>query len=189
MMKTIFPLIMKSLAGLTSAVTVGLVLSYWYWGLGWMLTAAISFGTTAYHFVMRLAVGFVVPRLTRYDFDYRHPWFQSRSWETAFYKKLRLHRWKGQLPTYAPEQFDLKTNSLHQIIQNMCGAEVVHEMIMALSFLPLVLVPVFGEIFVFMVTSVCAAAIDGLFVMAQRYNRPRVVRIYERKEKRTYEQG
>ena len=154
-----------------------------------MLTAAISFGTTAYHFVMRLAVGFVVPRLTRYDFDYRHPWFQSRSWETAFYKKLRLHRWKGQLPTYAPEQFDLKTNSLHQIIQNMCGAEVVHEMIMALSFLPLVLVPVFGEIFVFMVTSVCAAAIDGLFVMAQRYNRPRVVRIYERKEKRTYEQG
>ena len=180
-MKHKFPLVMKSIAIVTTAVTVGLVLSYWYWGLGWMLTAAISFGTTAYHFVMRLAVGYALPRATRYDFDYRHPWFRPRDWEGAFYKKLKLHRWKGQLPTYAPEQFDLKNNSLHRILQNMCGAEVVHELIMVLSFLPLLMVPYFGEFFVFFITSVFAAAFDGLFVMAQRYNRPRVIKIYERK--------
>ena len=34
-----------------------------------MLDAAITFGTTAYHFVMRLAVGYGIPRLTNYDFD------------------------------------------------------------------------------------------------------------------------
>ena len=172
---------MKSVAGFTSAVTVGLVLAYWHWGLEWMLIAAISFGTTAYHFVMRLVVGYSIPKVTHYDFDYTHPWFQPRTWEGVFYNKLKLHRWKGQLPTYAPDQFDLKGNSLHRIIQNMCGAEIVHETIMILSFLPLVLVPVFGEFGVFFVTSVCAAAFDGLFVMAQRYNRPRVVRIFEKR--------
>ena len=66
----------------------------------------------------------------------------------------------------------------------MCGAEIVHEIILILSFLPLALVPVFGEFFVFLITSVCAAAVDGVFVMAQRYNRPRVVKIYRRKETR-----
>ena len=149
MMKTNFPLIMRSIAFVTAFATAGLVLAYRYWNLEWILAAAISFGTTAYHFVMRLAVGYALPRATRYDFDYHHPWFRPRDWEGAFYKKLKLHRWKGQLPTYAPEQFDLKTNSLHRILQNMCGAEIVHEVIMVLSFLPLVLVPYFGEVFVF----------------------------------------
>lgn len=183
LMKNKFPLIMKSIACVTSAAAVGLVLAYRHWGSGWMLTAAISVGTTAYHFVMRLAVGYVVPRVTGYDFDYNHPWFRPRSWEAGLYKKLRLHRWKGKLPTYAPEQFDLKQQSMQRIIQNMCGAEVVHETIMVLSFLPLLSVPAFGEFFVFLSTSVLSAAFDGLFVMAQRYNRPRVVRLYKRKER------
>ena len=182
LMKNKFPLIMKSIACVTSAAAVGLVLAYRHWGSGWMLTAAISVGTTAYHFVMRLAVGYVLPAMTHYNFDYNHPWFRPRSWEDAFYKKLKLHRWKGQLPTYAPDQFDLKTTSLHRIIQNMCGAEIVHESIMILSFLPLLTVPVFGEFFVFLSTSVLSAAFDSLFVMTQRYNRPRVVKLYEKKE-------
>lgn len=183
LMKNKFPLVMKSIAVFTTAATVVLSLAYPLFSQGWMLTAAISVGTTAYHFVMRLAVGYVVPRVTGYDFDYNHPWFRPRSWEAGLYKKLRLHRWKGKLPTYAPEQFDLKRQSMQRIIRNMCGAEVVHEVIIVLSFLPLVTVPVFGEFFVFLSTSVFAAAFDGLFVMAQRYNRPRVVRLYKRKER------
>ena len=181
LMKNKFPLVMKSIAILTSAATVVLVLAYRILGIGWMLDWAISFGTTAYHFVMRLAVGYAIPKVTHYDFDYHHPWFQPRVWESALYKKLKLHRWKGQLPTYSPDQFDLKANSLHRIIQNMCGAEVVHEVIMLLSFLPLLTVPIFGELPVFLITSMFAAAFDGLFVMTQRYNRPRVVRIFEKR--------
>ena len=181
-MKNNFATIIKTTAALTSAATAVLALAYRYLGLGWMLTAAISCGTTAYHFLMRLAVGYAVPKLTHYDFDYHHPWFRPRNWEGGFYKKLKLHRWKGSLPTYAPDQFSLKDLSLHRIIQNMCGAEVVHEIIMVLSFLPLLVVPALGAFPVFLITSVCAAAFDGLFVMAQRYNRPRVARIYEKRE-------
>ena len=182
-MKNKFPFIMKCTAALLCAATLILSSAYLLLRWNWLLAAAISFGTTAYHFVMRLAVGYFLPKITNYDFDYQHPWFRPRSWEQAFYQKLRLRRWKGKLPTYAPDQFSLEENSLHRIIQNMCGAEVVHEIIMLLSFLPVFTIPLFGEPVVFWTTSVCAALFDSLFVMAQRYNRPRLVRLFQRKSK------
>ncbi len=179
--KSEFALIMKTAAIITTAVTA-LLLCIPFRQTSWWLSCVLSFGTTAYHFVMRLVVGCLLPKLTNYDFDYRHFWFQSRSWEPAFYKKLHVRKWKGNLPTYAPSQFSLKEQSLHRVIQNMCGAELVHEIIMVLSFLPLLAVPVWGEFWVFLITSALAALFDSIFVMAQRYNRPRLVRMYEKQE-------
>lgn len=186
-MKNTFPFILKTVAAVTSVLTVILASAYHFHHQNWMLTAAISFGTTAYHFVMRLAVGYIIPKATNYDFDYKSAWFQPWKWEPAFYKKLNIKNWKGSLPTYAPEQFSRKENTLYRIIQNMCGAEIVHEIIMILSFLPLLTVPVFGSFPVFLVTSVTAALYDSIFVMAQRYNRPRLVRIYEKQEAKAHE--
>ena len=183
-----FPIIMQSVAAVTSAITILLLLILQYTDAPWVLATAISTGTTAYHFVMRLAVGYVVPKMTNYRFDHRHPWFQPRKLESGLYRKLRVKQWKGQLPTYAPSQFSLKDQSLYRVIQNMCGAEVVHEIIMVLSFLPLLTVPVFGSFPVFFITSVLSALFDSLFVIAQRYNRPRLVRIYE-KQKATINQS
>lgn len=177
-----FPWIMKSIAIFTTAATGLLFLASQKWQASWLLVCAISFGTTAYHFVMRLAVGYLLPKLTDYDFDYRHVWFQPRKWEPVFYKKLQVRKWKGKLPTYAPNQFSLEYQSLYRIIQNMCGAELVHEIIVVFSFLPLLAVPLWGEFWVFLITSALAALFDSIFVVAQRYNRPRVVRIYEKQE-------
>lgn len=177
-----FPIVMKSIAAVTTAGTLVLLLIYRNYPLPWILTAAISAGTTAYHFVMRLAVGYIVPKATNYDFNYYHPWFLPRKWEPGLYAKLHLKRWKGNLPTYAPSQFSLECNSLERVIQNMCGAEVVHEIIMVLSFLPLLSVPVLGTFPIFLITSALAALYDSIFVMAQRFNRPRLVRIFEKQE-------
>ena len=179
--KSQFALTMKTTAIITSAVTV-LLLCIPFRQTGWWLPCILSFGTTAYHFLMRLAVGYLLLRLTNYDFDYRHAWFQPRKWEAAFYKKLQVRKWKGKLPTYAPNQFSLEQQSLYRILQNMCGAELVHEILMVFSFLPLLAVPIWGEFWVFLITSALAALFDSIFVMAQRYNRPRVVRIYEKQE-------
>ncbi len=181
-MKNRFPFLMKTTAAITSAATVILIIACHFFPLKWIFPTAISFGTTAYHFLMRLAVGFLVPKLTGYNFDYHSSWFQPRCWEAPLYKKLKLKHWKGHLPTYAPGQFSLENQSLHRVIQNMCGAEVVHEVIMVLSFLPLLTIPCFGEPVVFFVTSLLAALFDSLFVMAQRFNRPRLVRVYEKQE-------
>lgn len=186
-MKHTFPFILKTVSAVTVLLTMVLAAAYLLCPQDWILSAAISAGTTAYHFVMRLAVGYIIPKLTNYDFDYRRRWFQPRAWEPALYKKLKIKNWKGSLPTYAPEQFSRSENSLYRIIQNMCGAEVVHEIIMLLSFLPLLTVPVFGSFSVFLITSVLAALYDSIFVMAQRYNRPRLVRIHEKQEAKAHE--
>ena len=184
--KSKFALVMKAIAIITSAVTV-LLLCIPFRQRAWWLPCTISFGATAYHFLMRLAVGFLLPALTNYNFDYGHFWFQPRKWETVFYKKLQVRKWKGKLPTYAPGQFSLEQQSLYRVIQNMCGAELVHEIIMVLSFLPILTVPVWGEFWVFLITSLLAALFDSIFVMAQRYNRPRLVRVYEKHEAKTCE--
>ncbi len=181
-MKSNFSSIMKITAAVSSLLALLFALVCWLFPWDWAKTCLISCGTTAYHFTMRLAVGYGLLRFTDYRFDYRHPWFRPRAWESAFYQKLNLKRWKGKLPTYAPGQFSMEENTLYRIIQNMCGAELVHEIIMVLSFLPLLAVPFFGAFPAFLITSLLSALFDSIFVMAQRFNRPRLVRIYEKQE-------
>lgn len=182
MQKNKFPFLMKAIAIGTTLSTLILLLVHRNLHCPWALAAAISCGTTAYHFVMRLGVGHLILAVTKNDFDYHHPWFQPRKWEPALYAKLQLKRRKGNLPTYNPSQFSLESNSVIQVIQNTCGAEVVHEIIMVLSFLPILTVPVLGAFPVFLVTSLLAALYDSIFVMAQRFNRPRLIRILEKQE-------
>ncbi len=183
--KLTFPLVMKALASLSTVLTAVLVIVYRIYPMGWCLTAAISAGVTAYHLGMRLLVGYVLPAAAGNRFDYRAAWFRPRNWEAGFYRILRLRRWKKYLPTYDPGSYDLSSCTLEQVIRNTCGSELVHEAIMVLSFLPLLMVPLFGELGVFLMTSVLSAIVDSVFVMAQRYNRPRLVRIFEKQSARS----
>ena len=71
-----FAVIMKILALVTSAMTAIFAVAHRLIPTNWLLPTAITFGTTSYHFLMRLAVGYIVPKLTNYNFDYHHRWFQ-----------------------------------------------------------------------------------------------------------------
>ena len=157
-------------------MTVLFALLYHFFDRAALLAIAITFGTTFYHFAMRLAVGALVPK----QFDYRRKWFQPAKWEPALYGFLRLRKWKTQLPTYNPKLFSLQENSLEQILCNMCQAEVVHEVIILLSFVPLLFSFVWDSFFVFLITSLLAAGFDFLFVMLQRFNRPRIIKLLRR---------
>lgn len=84
------------------------------------------------------------------------------------------------MPTYDPKAFSLREHTYDEIAQAMCQSEVGHEMMMALSFLPLLVAIPFGAFGVFLITSVAAAGIDGMFVIMQRYNRPRMIRLAKR---------
>lgn len=149
------------------------------------LTApAITAGTFSYHLLMRLAVGLIFDLTLNNHVDYAHPWFRLRRFETALYDHLQVGKWKAALPTYDPEAFDRHQHSWDEIAQAMCQAELVHEVIAALSFLPIVASLWLGATVVFVVTSILAAAFDLTFVVIQRYNRPRVLKIVERLKNR-----
>ena len=184
MKKADFPLVMKSTAVLTGVLTVLLAVLYRLFPLHWILPAVISAGTACYHFSMRLLVGTIVPRLIKNKELVQHIWFQPRIWEESFYRRLRIKHWKKHVPTYAPGSFSLETNTLAQVVRNMCVSELVHETIVVFSFLPLLAAIPFGAFPVFLVTSVLSAMVDSIFILVQRYNRPRLLRILEKQERK-----
>ena len=85
--------------------------------------------------------------------------------------------------TAKPEQFDIRHISMETLLHNVAQAELVHRIIMVLSFVPLVLFIPYGVPWVFILTSVFACLIDLQFVMMQRYNRPRIIRLMERQNR------
>lgn len=64
-----------------------------------------------------------------------------------------------------------------EIAQTMCQSELVHETNIVFSFIPVIASRWFGSFYVFLTTSLCGAIFDLLFVIMQRYNRPRVIKI------------
>lgn len=176
--------IVKGIAAFSLAATVILAISYKVTSSGILLPLAITSGTIAYHFVMRLMVGLAFHATMRNKADYRKRWYQVSKREMAVYEKLKVKQWKRRMPTYDPALFDPRLHTWEEIVQAMCQAELVHETIAALSFLPILAGIWFGEYPVFIVTSVLSAACDIVFVIMQRYNRQRVTKLLNRKSVR-----
>mgnify|MGYP003473393236 FL=1 len=140
-----------------------------------LLPLAITFGTIAYHLLMRALVSIVVTLVMRNRANPYNVWFRERRFEARLFRWLKIHRWKYRVPTYAPELFDLNKHTPSDVLGAMCQAEVVHEVIFPLSFVPIAFAEWLGALPVFVLTSVGAAAGDAFLVLLQRYNRPRVM--------------
>lgn len=147
---------------------------------GVFLTLAITFGTTAYHFIMRWLVAFIYDFIMDNKADYRKRWYQVGQREKRLYEKLRVKRWKRHMPTYNPDLFDPRKRTWDQIAQTTCQAELGHETIAVLSFVPIMAGIWFGEYLVFICTSIVAAVFDLMFAVMQRYNRQRIVALLAR---------
>jgi hypothetical protein len=150
------------------------------WAFAWMIT----FATTAYHFLMRLLTGSAIHLLLRNRVDYRRRWFRVSTAEQRFYNKLHVKKWKAGMGTYDPKAFDSSIHTWDEIAQATCQAELVHEAIILLSFLPVLAAIPFGALPVFVITSLLSAGFDALFVIMQRYNRPRILLLIEKQNAR-----
>lgn len=171
------PKVMKAITMGCIFITLLTTMIYQDHNNGFFLTLAITFGTITYHFVMRLWIGWFVKIRMRNKTDYTRKWYQLHPWERTFYKRIKIKKWKNKMPTYRPEDFSPKEHTWCEIAQTMCQSEVGHEWIILFSFLPIFASRWFGAFWVFMITSVCSAVFDLLFVMMQRYNRDRIMRL------------
>lgn len=161
-----------SLIGLLAAATV-----YHFTANEASFSLAVTFGTTFYHLAMRLAVGLLIDRRYHNRMDYTREWFREKAFEQRLYRWMKVKRWKKWLPTFNQQYFSLKDRSVEEIIQATCQAEAVHEVIMALSFVPVLFTGRLGSLGVFLATSCIAFLFDSIFVVMQRYNRPRLLRL------------
>lgn len=146
-----------------------------------LLTIAITCGTTGYHFAVRLLIGALFQWADPQHDPYKK-WYRPRPWEKKLYQRLNVKAWKNVLPTYAPDSFSPQLHTWDEITRAMCRAELVHEVIILFSFLPLLGALWFRALPVFLITSVLAAGFDLLFVIVQRYNRPRAIRLAGRQK-------
>lgn len=173
----------KKMLWISRLSLVGLLLSavaYRYTSGSVLFSLAITFGTVFYHFAMRLAVGFGINSRLHNHVDYTKKWFREKPFEKKLYETLQVKKWKTHMPSFSPEEFHLKNRSVEELIQVTCQSEIVHEVNMLLSFVPLLFSVWFGSMGVFLITSCGAALFDSLFVIMQRYNRPRLMRLMRR---------
>lgn len=135
-----------------------------------------TFITIWYHFFMRWIIGNVVgPMLLGVNSN--NKWFHQTKIENKFYRILHVKDWKKFLPTYDSTLFNLKTQSLDDIINNMCQAELIHEIMFIFSLVPIAFSIYFGDLYIFVLTSIVAMMFELCFIIVQRYNRERLVKL------------
>lgn len=172
---------MKRCALVSGGITLAVAILWLVLSRDFALTIAITAGTVFYHIGIRLLVGWAFDQFVDNQTDYRKKWYQVSNWENAVYKKLQVKSWKRHLPTYDSSLFDPALHSWEEIAKAMCQAELVHEVNVVLSFVPILFSVWVGALSVFVITSILAAGYDLLFVILQRYNRPRVLHLAMRK--------
>lgn len=168
---------MKSTAAISLLMTACFCLLYRLTSSGVLFTLAVTAGTIAYHFNVRLLVGALFDAVMQNQADYTRKWFQVSGAEMKLYQKLKVKKWKSKMPTYDTDAFDRSRHSWEELVQTMCQAELVHETNVVLSFLPVVGSIWFGSLAVFVITSVLSAAFDLMFVFMQRFNRTRILKL------------
>ena len=154
-----------------------------YYGNIYRSSAILWIGVTAftimYQFWLRIIMGNVT-KLFKKHINYKQKWFQEREFEKALYKFWRVKEWKGKALTYNPELFSLKDNSLEDIANTTCKAELDHWINEIISISTLFFAVLWGEFWIFLTTAIVAMLFDAQFIAIQRYNRPRIVRILEK---------
>lgn len=148
---------------------------------GIFLWVGIVFFMIMYHLWLRLIFG----AISRYFPINSHArWFRPLAFEKGLYRLLRVKRWKNTSLTYNPESFSLKDHSLEEIATTMSKAETDHWMNEGISLSSLLFSLLWGEFWIFLITALAAMVFDARFIIIQRYNRPRILKVAEKQRQK-----
>ena len=148
---------------------------------GVMLWTGVTFFTILYHFWGRILLG----KLTlTFKIKYEHWWFREHRFEMSLYKLFRVRKWKEKVLTYDPAAFSVKDHTLEEIATTMSKAETDHWINELLSLTTLLFALIWGELWIFLITAMVAMLFDAQFIVVQRYNRPKVLRAIELRDRK-----
>ncbi|MDB6232177.1 hypothetical protein ODV23_05685 [Lactobacillus amylovorus] len=66
----------------------------------------------------------------------------------------------------------------------MCQAELIHELMFIFSLVPIAFSIYFGDLYIFVLTSIVAMMFELCFIIVQRYNRERLVKLNTKLKRR-----
>ncbi|MBQ4150431.1 MAG: hypothetical protein IJC81_01325 [Clostridia bacterium] len=134
-----------------------------------------------YHFGLRILMGEVTKH---FKIIFRHPFYKERRFEKGLYKLLKVRKWKDKVLTFEPENYDFENRTLEQLATTMAKSELDHWINEVISVLSLLFIFLWGCPPAFLISAVAAMIFDAQFIIVQRYNRPIVVRLIDRKLKK-----
>lgn len=173
--------IMKRISAISFLLMVCCFVLYGITNFRFLVPFIITFGTTAYHFIIRLMVGVVIDSIMHNKANYHKKWYYVSEFEMKLYQKMKVKKWKNKMPTYNADTFDTSKHSWDEIVQATCQSELVHETNVVFSFIPVIASIWFDSFWVFLITSALGAIFDLMFVMMQRFNRTRILRIKQKR--------
>lgn len=151
-----------------------------------VLWTGITAFTVMYHFWVRIIIG-NVSKIFKKHINYNQWWFKEKKFEKGLYRCLRVKEWKGKALTYNPETFSLKENSLEQIANTMVKSELDHWINEIISLSTILFGFIWGKLWLFSITAIAAMIFDSQFIIIQRYNRPRIIKILNKGKEQTKE--
>ena len=179
---------MHSVIGLTLIISI--ICFYIYYNIindsKIILWTGIVCFTIMYHFWVRIIMG-NVSKLFKKHINYKQGLFKERKFEKNLYELLKVKDWKDKALTYNPESFSLKQHSLEEIANTMAKSEIDHWINEVISVSTLLFAIPWGAFWAFFISALAAMIFDSQFIIIQRYNRPRIVKLIEREDKRTEE--
>lgn len=131
-----------------------------------------------YHFGLRIFMGEVTKR---FKINYNHPWYKQRPFEKKLYKILKVRKWKDKVLTFDPASFNFQNRTLEQLATTMAKSELDHWINEIISLTSIFFVFLWGCFPAFLITAIAAMLFDAQFIVVQRYNRPIVLRLNERR--------
>jgi len=148
-----------------------------------LLIGIVTF-TIMYHFWVRIIMG-NLSKLFKNNINYKQSFFKERKFERSLYKFLCVKDWKGKALTYNPESFSLKEHSLEEIANTMTKSEVDHWINEIISLVSILFSLIWPNLFwAFLISAIAAMIFDSQFIIIQRYNRPRVLKILQKESKK-----
>ncbi len=147
-----------------------------------LLWVGITCFTIMYHLWMRLIMG-NVSKL--FKVSYKSWWFKEKSYESGLYSLLRVKNWKGKALTYNPELYDVKNRTLTQIADTTAMSELDHWINVGISSTTLLFGLIWGQLWIFALTAFLASLFDSQFIIIQRYNRPRLIKLIDRQNRKS----
>lgn len=176
----VFMYIVIGISAALSAVCLGLYYGKYVHSGALLWTGVTSF-MVMYHLWSRIIMGNVT-KLFRVK--HTHAWFREKPFERRLYRTLKVRSWKGRTLTYNPDHFSLESRSLPEIVEATVKAELDHWVNEGLSLLSILFALLWGETWIFVLTALFAMLFDGQFILIQRYNRPRLLRLIARKREK-----
>jgi len=146
-----------------------------------VLWAGIVTFMIMYHLWVRIIMGNVSKLI---KINHNCWWFREKAFEKGLYKLLRVKKWKGKALTYNPEAFSLEKHSLDEIAYVMTKSELDHWINQVISLTSILFSLLWGQFWIFVITAIAAMIFDAQFIVIQRFNRPRILRILKKQNER-----